>query len=421
MSWTKKTAVAFGILAATAAGGAFADGAKQSGAPAAWQSVAKDAIPVVFQVDGADMLKSREKFRAGDKAIVSTVKKIVSEADEVLDTPPFSVVNKKGMPPSGDKHDYMSLSPYWWPDPSKPDGKPYIRKDGEFNPERADYDVDPLDKLSSATENLSLAYFFTGDEKYAQKCAELMRTWFIDPSTRMNPHLKYAQFVPGYDKPRPSGIIEGGRFRDVVDAAGYIAGSPHWSEEDQKAMQAWFKDLLTYITTSEQGKTELNQKNNHGTWAQVQTATYALFIGDEKQARKLLERYKTLIQDQIKPDGTQPEELVRTLSFHYSRFNLVALADLASMGERLGMDLWNYKTDDGKSMRTAIDYLLPYTLEEQPWPHQQIRPAKFSDMIPVLRRAANAYNEPKYELAAKKLQEKDSRVLVDLMYPSNVQ
>ena len=29
-----------------------------------------------------------------------------------------------------------SVGPYWWPDPSKPDGLPYIRKDGHKNPER---------------------------------------------------------------------------------------------------------------------------------------------------------------------------------------------------------------------------------------------------------------------------------------------
>ncbi|KAG8997613.1 hypothetical protein FRB94_007574, partial [Tulasnella sp. JGI-2019a] len=29
---------------------------------------------------------------------------------------PWSVVNKTLLPPSGNIHDYYSLSPYWWPD-----------------------------------------------------------------------------------------------------------------------------------------------------------------------------------------------------------------------------------------------------------------------------------------------------------------
>jgi hypothetical protein len=383
-------------------------------------AAAAQNAPRIYTADANALLKARDAFRAGDETVKKTVEGIIKEADKALGAGPFSVVFKEYTPPSGDKHDYMSLSPYWWPDPSKPDGKPYIRKDGQFNPERAKYDLEPMDKMTKAVDALATAYFFTGDEKYAKKAGELMRAWFIDESTRMNPNLKFAQFVPGYDKPRPSGIIEGGRFRRVVDADGLLAGSQHWSSADSAALKSWFGQLLQYIRTSEQGRGEIEQANNHGSWVHVQMATYALFTGQDDVARELLGKYKELVDSQIKPDGTQPEELARTQSFHYSRYNLLALIELATLGDHLGMDLWNYKTDDGRSLRTAIDYLLPYAVKEKDWPHEQITPIKYGDMVEVLRRAANAYDEPKYEAAAKKIQQTDPRPMTELLWPSKL-
>src|SRR5687768_8386328 len=153
--------------------------------------------PVVFQTDGKNLAAAKERFEAGDATAAKVVKEIRKEADKALEFKPVSVVDKPFTPPSGDKHDYMSLSPYWWPDPSKPDGKPYLRKDGEINPERAKYDLEPMQKTADAVGALALAYYFTGDERYATKEAELLRHWFIRPETRMNPNTTYAHLVPG--------------------------------------------------------------------------------------------------------------------------------------------------------------------------------------------------------------------------------
>ena len=396
--------------------------AKPVAESAAVPAASLGAVPQIYTSDGADLAAFRQRVTAGDSAAVRLSKAVIADADKALASGPFSVVSNATIPPSGDKHDYMSLSPYWWPDPSKPDGKPYIRRDGEFNPERANYDLGSLEQLSEAVDDLSLAYYFSGDEKYAAHCAKLIRAWFIDPETRMNPNLKYAQSVPGYSEPRPSGIIEGGRFRKVIDAVGLIEGSASWSQGDTEAMKAWFSQMVEYVLTSEQGKTELLQPNNHATWATVQVATYALFTGQNDKAKEWLEKqFKRLLDSQVKPDGTQPEELARTLSFHYSRFNLLALVEVADLGKRVGLDLWNYKTEDGRCIRTALDYLVPYATKEKPWPHKTIAPIKHGDMVVILRRAANAYNEPKYEAAAELIRKEDKRAQVDMLFPSKLQ
>ena len=49
---------------------------------------------------------------------------------ELLAIPLQNVVDgKKLVAPSGDKHDYISVGTYWWPNPDTSDGLPYIRRD----------------------------------------------------------------------------------------------------------------------------------------------------------------------------------------------------------------------------------------------------------------------------------------------------
>ena len=373
-------------------------------------------VPRIFTAEGEDLARTKQKAQAGDDKSREVVDDIRKDADDALKVKPFSVTDKDALPPSGDKHDYASLSPYWWPDPSKPDGKPYIRKDGEFNPERGKYDEPRMTGLADAVGALSLGYYFTGDEKYAARAAELIRTWFFDPKTRMNPNMKYAQFRPGYDDLRPAGIIESNRLRAVVDADGLLKGSKSWTAEDSSKLKAWFGELLDYIETSEQGKNEQAAPNNHGTWHSVQAATYALFLGDEERAKKIILRGRDRIGSQIEPDGRQPHELERTNGFDYSRFNILAHEDLAMLGQRVGLDLWNYQTPDGRSMRKAVDWLLPYATGEKEWEYQQIRERKMKEAATVLRRAANAYNDAKYEQAITKI-DGGTSAMTDMLFP----
>src|SRR5262245_10880031 len=342
--------------------------------------------PVVFQCDGTDLAQAKARLEAGDKNTKNYVKELLKDADKALKVGTFSVMTKEPVPPTGDKHDYMSLSPYWWPDPSKPDGKPYIRKDGEFNPERAKYDLDALEAMGDAVESLSLAYYFTGNEDYAKKATELIRVWFIDPQTKMNPNLRFAQFVPGITELRSSGIIEGGRFRRIVDADGLMKGSKSWTEDDSKEMKAWFAELLKFLLESDMGQMEANQPNNHGTWYGVQTVTYALYLGDQDLARKLIQKNgPERIAKQIQPDGTQP--------YDYSGCNIRSHIELAMLAQRIGVDLWGYKTEDGRSLKLALDWLIPYATGEREWPYKQITEAKMKEMATVLRRAANGFHD----------------------------
>jgi hypothetical protein len=210
--------------------------------------------------------------------------------------------------------------------------------------------------------------------------------------------------VPGIKELRSSGIIEGNRLRRVVDADGLLQGSKAWTESDSKALKAWFGELLRFLLESDMGRMEANQPNNHGTWYGVQVVTYALYFGDTDLAKQQLKRHGfDRIKSQIQLDGSQPYELERTRAFDYSRFNILAFIELAMLGERVGVDLWSYQTDDGRSIRKAIDWLIPYATGEKEWEHKQITPSKMKEAATVLRRAANGMHEPRYEAIIAKL------------------
>jgi hypothetical protein len=218
---------------------------------------ATTAEPKVFLLDGPQLIQARQRVRGGDKNPAPAVADLIRRADRALAAGPYSVVNKEMTPPSGDKRDYMSLAPYWWPNPATPDGLPYIRRDGERNPEihklrnRMD-----LGEMVDAVEILSLAYYFTADEKYADRAAVLIRHWFLDPATGMIPNLRYAQAVRGVNEGRGEGLIETRTLTRVVDSIGLLAGSGAWSTEDQQGSEEWFERFLDWMLTSDLGRDE---------------------------------------------------------------------------------------------------------------------------------------------------------------------
>ena len=362
------------------------------------------APPRVFLLDGEHMETARQRLREGDASLAPAVKKLEQSAREAMKVGPFSVMEKDRTPPSGDKHDYMSQGPYWWPDPAQPDGLPYIRKDGLRNPEINQIsDRGQLRQLCDAVEKLALAYYFSGDEAFAERAALLLRTWFIDEKTRMNPHLQFGQGIPGINTGRGIGIIETVSLTNVADAIGLLAGSKAWSEADERAMRDWYMRYLAWMLESPYGKDESAAKNNHGTYYDVQTVTFALFTDQPDVAKRILNEVGAKrIAVQIEPDGRQPLELERSKAWSYSVMNLRGLMHLANLGRRFDLDLWMYETPDGRSIRKALDFLAPYATGERPWPHEQINGFRPEGGAVLLRHAAKQYPDSPYPKLAEK-------------------
>ncbi len=363
------------------------------------------AQPKAFLLDPQVLEGVRTSIQSGSKEYAAALKALRKEAEKALAVHPGSVVDKKRASPSGDRHDYMSLAPYWWPDPAAAEGSPYIRRDGEVNPETKDFsDKVNLWQVLNTVTTLSYAWYFFGDTQYSDRAVQTLRMWFVDPPTRMNPNLNYAQAIPGHNNGRGAGIIDTHQFPELIDAIGVLSESPSFTGADREGLVRWFREYLEWLTVSKNGKDECNAPNNHGTWYDVQAVSVALFVGDAVRARSVLtQSLEKRIALQIEPDGRMPKELARTRSLHYSLFNLAALTELAILGERVGVDLWHFETKDGRSIRKVVDHLRPYVAGEQPWTGKQISEVKLSNAYPLYLEAARVFHDNTYSDAAAKI------------------
>ena len=366
--------------------------------PATTATNAAPPAPRVFLID------PQAYVRAKQSSSPPFLAKVKSEAAKAMKAPLLSVTMKPQTPPSGDKHDYLSMAIYWWPDPKNPNG-PYISRDGELNPEvKAIPDEDNLTQMIAAVHPLALSYYITGDEAHAARAAELIRTWFLDPATAMNPNLNYAQGIKGVNNGRAAGIIETHNLPFVVDAAGLLASSKAWTPADDAALHQWFTRFHQWLITAPEAIKEDHEANNHGSWFQEQITPIELYLGLADQARARLALVHTQrIPNQIKPNGDQPLELRRTNSFFYSFYNLQALSTDASVALQLGIDLYKPAKPGDPTILTALEPLLPYDLDH-PWPHEQIKDRQNNGACWTLYYVEAHVPGPKYEDALQRFQ-----------------
>jgi len=267
------------------------------------------------------------------------------------------------------------MARYWWPDPSKPDGLPYVRKDGQVNPETQDLDRQVLGQFEKMLRVYALAYFYTGKEEYAAKGWDLIRTWFINKKTRMNPTMAYSQVRMGHNNNHGSnsGLLDGYSFLIVPDALQILSASKGAKQKDIDAVRAWFTEYLQWMLSSPQGIKENAAKNNHGTAYHIQVAVYAAFTGNDSIAQTYLSSFPELrILPQVEEDGRQPQELARTRAFGYSCYNLKHYLDMMDICRLRGADMMA-DTLTAQRIEAAIDFLVPYLGKPvSAWPFRQI-------------------------------------------------
>ena len=341
----------------------------------------------------------KKEIKSSSSKYYPAFEKLVSDAEAALKEGPFSVTFKEIVPPGGTKNDYMSQGPYWWPDTTKPDGLPFIRRDGVTNPQ-AGIDRRQIGSLMDVTRKLSLAWYFTGDMKYAERAEYLLRVWFIEPETKMNPHLEFAQSIPGITTGRGIGIIDVRGMYTLVDAITLLENSGAIQPDDLNGIKQWFSDFFQWLTTSKNGKDEDDYKNNHSVAYDVIVSSIAMFLeNNEYAAKKISEMPARRIDPMIESDGRQPEELIRTNAFGYSVSNLGNFFDAGETGLKVGVDIFSYVNPEGGSLRGALDFLTGYIGREEEWQWQQIGgfESKENSLGLLLRRAARYYNEPGYK------------------------
>jgi|GEM_PF-502159 len=358
----------------------------------------------IFCMNQEGLFEVKYAIENDDPLIQISFNKLCIQADKALVAGPFSVMQKNKIPPGGDKHDYMSVPPYAG------------SGDGLTNPEWwLDYDRVPLEKLTQSVETLALMYFFTEKQAYASRAALLLRIWFIDPDTKMNPDLEFAQ------KSTRIGVIDTRFLSRIIDCIGILQNSGAWTEDDQAGMVEWCGQYLINVK-NRVDKDHKDSGHNIASWYHVQMASLALFTENTELAHILLERTKARIDTALNLMGGFKRELNRTRSLSYSCFHLYAMFNLASMGEQMGIDLWNYRTNDGRGLEMALEYITKYSgTEKKQWPHKEIEGTKgdwwepYDDMLPsVLFHAARVYQNENYMITLE-------QILLDRLNESRIQ
>ncbi len=347
---------------------------------------------------------TKTRVEKNDPQLRDAFDQLIEDAEAALKEGPFSVTDKEKLPPSGDKHDYASYSRYWWPDPNQPNGLPYIRRDGVTNPESQslkESDRKRLGALGINTETLGLAYYLTGEEKYAKKAAELLRVWFLDGATRMNPNVNHAQCRPGHNNGTKSGVLDGRLLIRALEGSILISNS--LSDAEHERLRTWAGEYFKWLTTNEMALEEAASTNNHGSFYDVQAMYFALYSGNRDAAIEIARKFtQRRILSQIKEDGSMPEEIARTRPLFYSIYNLHALFIVAHLAKKVDIDVWKAGDEDSR-LRIGLDYLVPYTDPKKAWPHPTIGEADRMEMFAILQMADSAYPGGNYLKLSEKL------------------
>ena len=334
--------------------------------------------------------------RDSDARSAELRKTLVQAAEKALQAGVFSVVDKTTAPPSGDMQDYWHPAPYWWPDPSKSDGKPYIRRDGErvpgtrlYEPASDQFDRTRLQRMFDNTTILALAARVTGRPDFAEHGARLVRIWFLDPERRMNPHLRYAQVRRGRnnDEGAATGIIE---FKDLyflLDAVRLLEGFGAFMPADSAALRGWLAEYQDWLEASRQGHDECASTNNHGTYFDLQAAAIASYLGDQDRLRTIYFRAQSRLVQQIGGDGQQPEEMKRTLTQHYVHFNLQGLLNIFRIMQAEGRPVPLQDREPGRRLAAALEWVLRQ--DQYAWPFQQIEPFDHGRTLALTTSAAS--------------------------------
>lgn len=342
---------------------------------------------------------------------------LTKRANLWLTKPIKSVVAKQQNTPCGNPHEYMSMASYYWPDSSKPDGLPYIRKDGQRNPANELVpDHTSINDWITAVTTLGWTYYFTGEEKYANRAVSFLKFWCIDTATYMVPNLNHAQIIRGIDTGRGIGIIDIHLLPNLLEATQLLENYTGYTTADKKLVKAWFANLLNWLQFSENGRQEMNTKNNHKTYYELLIASLSIYLGNQDLAKDVFQNAKKLLLAQIDANGMQPLETERTNGLSYSIFNLSAWFQLATLAQQNGYDLWNFPNSENARIKLAINYALPFVLGKQQWPLQQINTLQPDDFFRLLNRASSSYASEQYNRYTQNIIFKSVNPLHDLFY-----
>jgi len=339
--------------------------------------------------------------------VVATIdrERILKAANQYMTEAPVTVTAAHSARSAGGLHDFFSEGDYWWPDPKNPGGS-YVRRDGFSNPANFNAHREALIRFGVMAPSLAAAWRLTREKKYAAQFATHLRAWFVDPATKMNPNLQYAQAIFGVSTGRGTGIIDTLQLMDVARGVRVMEAAGGMTAAEIAPVKKWFTTYVDWMATSKNGKEEEIAKNNHGACWVLQAAEFAQFAGRTDLVDLCRDRYRNnLIPDQVAKDGSLPLELARTKPYSYTLFDGDVLCGICQSLSSAKYDLWTFKGANGVGVAEAMAFQYPFIADKSKWPFA--KDVEYFDDFPSRRSsllfAGEALGRPEYVAVWKRL------------------
>ena len=284
------------------------------------------------------------------------IENLVTQSKAAMERPVLTILNKKGCAPSGDPQDYFSLAPYFHVEKDQR----IIHKDGVRiaattlgTAESSGNDRAVLEQMIYDVCVTTLTGYVAGRDTAYEHAATLIRAWFVDEATRMNPNMRFAQCLPGSNKGQAWGVVEFRNCWPLLDAITLLRRAQVLTGVEFDSINSWFAEFLDDLTSHQGGKAN----NNIAVWHDLIAASIAAFLGRHSQAAQILADVPIRISSQLSAFSVPHSEIQRTRPLHYGLFLTQGLVYLCWLGRRLGMDLWQYKASMSRSVAMLIRFL----------------------------------------------------------------
>ena len=318
---------------------------------------------------------------------------LVEKLSYLKHKPYFTVVDKDIKDCYGiNKHNYISLATYYWPNSETPNGLPYIQKDGYANPEGDKYDKDRLRETSFITYYELLLYYLTENREYYYDVKRRLTMFFLKKDTKMFPNMNHAQMIRGINSGRGIGIIDFSANMTYTLILLKSLYELNLIEKDFYAeMLGWLRKFLDWLRYSDIALQERDASNNHGTMYDFLLLVLYDIFKNNKEIKSLVYFFinERLIK-QIALDGSLPKELARTKSKSYSLMGLKGMYDIATIVKSYGYDLYNlywYYKEVKVNIRDGIKYIVDNLIINDNWQGDLVTYFDNATLLPTLYEA----------------------------------
>ncbi|MFE5309591.1 alginate lyase family protein [Isoptericola sp. NPDC056605] len=208
-----------------------------------------------------------------------------------------------------------------------------------------------------------IAYSVTGEEVYAEAAAKMIRAWS---------HVQEVRTT------EDSGLTFSYHFPAMIFAADLIDDYDGFSAGDRAAFTAFLRGGSLNANT-------MDRTNNWGNWGMVLVIATAAYLEDEALFQTAVHRWKYFVEHQIDADGTLPLEISRndgtgSHGIWYTHFTLQPQTIAAEIALVNGVDLYDYRSPSGRSLRQAYEAVSGWVAEPETFPVWQGDPSGMTNV-----------------------------------------